>query len=149
MKSSEIWGELAKKKEVSSFNKAKAFESNISNGRKIFRLLLWLNEIEAVHGHIHNQKLAPKVKVLKVISAVCSFIYYFTDNIVWFSKIGFLSKHVPFTHRMLGYHVKWGKIKDQFSLIKTALELTIFIYIYNLRKKEDNHLWNQLNQMDE
>lgn len=48
MKSSEIYGEAVKRKEIESYNKIKTFESQISNGRKIFRLLLWLNEVEEI-----------------------------------------------------------------------------------------------------
>jgi len=54
MKTSPIYGDLVKQKKVESVVKAKTFESNISNGRKIFRLLLWLNEIEACHNVVHD-----------------------------------------------------------------------------------------------
>lgn len=103
MKTSPLYGEDAKNKKIPSVVRAKAFESNISNGRKIFRLLLWLNEIEAIHSHIHNTKMNLNVKVMKVISCICSFIYYFTDNIIWFAKIGYLSKFVPLSEKILGY----------------------------------------------
>ena len=52
------------------------------------------------------------VKVLKVISIVCSFIYYFTDNVVWLSKIGFISKYIPFSPLFFGKPWKWGHVKD-------------------------------------
>lgn len=84
------------------------------------------------------------LKVMKVISGICSFMYYFTDNIVWFSKIGFFDKHVPFIKRLLGKEWKWGKIKDMFSLLKTILELFIFIYSYKLKMVEDSLLFDKL-----
>ena len=109
----------------------------MSNGRKIFRLLLWLNEISEIHNIINSDKLTINLKILKTISACFSFIYYFTDNIVWLSKIGFLSKFVPLSKSILGKELKWGKIKDQFSLAKTMLELVVYIYTHYLKEKED------------
>lgn len=97
MRNSEEYAELVQGKKIDSFNKAKVFESQISNGRKIFRLFLWLNEISEIHSIIHSKKLSGPLKVLKAISACCSFTYYFTDNIVWLAKIGFVSKHIPFS----------------------------------------------------
>jgi hypothetical protein len=43
--STEYWDEFDK---LNSFKMAKVLESQISNGRKIFRLFLWLNEIEDI-----------------------------------------------------------------------------------------------------
>lgn len=128
MKSSEVYGKDARNKLIASVNKAKTLESNISNGRKIFRLFLWLNEIDGMHEIINNKKLHFNIKVLKIISSICSFIYYFTDNIVWLSKLDFVSPTVPF------FNKKWGRIKDRFSLCKTVMELIIFSYIYTLKK---------------
>lgn len=148
MKRSIIWGELVRNREVESFNKAKTFESNISNGRKIFRLFLWLNEIEEIHNHVHNTKMNTNIKFLRVISSICSFIYYFTDNIVWLAKIGYVNKMVPLLHLIFGYEIKWGTVKNQFSLGKTLFELVIFIYTYKLKGKEEAELWEKINQFD-
>ena len=71
-------------------------------------------------------------------------MYYFTDNIVWFSKIGFFEKFVPFSRHVFGYDVKWGNVKDLFSLSKTILELIIFVYMYKLKMKEDAALVEKL-----
>ena len=124
---------IAKKGEIPNFNRLKLFESQISNGRKIFRLFLWLNEIEVMRDILHSAKLTFNLKILKMISCICSFIYYFTDNIVWLSKIGFTDRFVPFSKRILGYPLKWGKIKDKFSLGKSILELVIYTYTYVLK----------------
>lgn len=89
------------------------------------------------------------LKVLKVISDCCSFMYYFTDNIVWFSKIGFLDKHVPLSKRLIGEEFKWGKIKDMFSFLKTVMELFIFCYCYKLKMTEENMLFEKLRQCND
>ena len=39
-------------KTIDSYNMAKKFESQISNGRKIFRLFLWLNEAHEIQNII-------------------------------------------------------------------------------------------------
>ena len=130
MKDSEEYKEILDK--VPSYKQAKIFENQISNGRKIFRLFLWLNELSEIHEIVHSTKLTIGLKIWKTISSICSFIYYFADNVVWLSKIGFLSKFLPFSKRF-GYFIEWSKIKDHFSLAKTLLEL--FIYIYSKLEK--------------
>ena len=132
--SAEYWDTYDK---LNSFKMAKVFESQISNGRKIFRLFLWLNEIEEIQNIINSEKLSINLKILKIISAICSFIYYFSDNLVWFSKIGYINKFVPFSKKLYGHQVKWSLIKDAFSLAKTMLELFIYIYTYLLKVHED------------
>lgn len=49
MKSSDVYGELVKAKKVRSVVKMKSMENNISQGRKIFRLLKFLDEFEELH----------------------------------------------------------------------------------------------------
>ena len=89
------------------------------------------------------------MKILKTNSAICSFIYYFADNIVWFSKIGFISKFVPFSPQVWGSELKWGKVKDLFSLLKTIFELWIYIYTLYLKFKEDAILMKKLDAFDD
>jgi len=95
MKHSNTYGK--NKDDYKSYTMCKVLENQISNGRKIFRLLLWLNEISEIHTILSSKKLTKNLKILKTLSATFSFIYYFTDNIVWFSKIGFFDKEVPFS----------------------------------------------------
>jgi len=52
-----MYGEDARAGKIASLKKVKNFESNISNGRKIFRLFLWLNEIDGMHEILNNTKL--------------------------------------------------------------------------------------------
>lgn len=114
--------------EIGSYKKAKKFENSISTGRKCFRLFLWINEMHQIIEIANSAKLTPFLKVMKTISCICSFIYYFSDNVIWFSKIGYLSNVVPFSKRFTatGDSIPWSIIKDNFSLAKTCLELFIF-----------------------
>ena len=115
MKESEEFGELVRMKKEPSVVKAKKLEGNISNGRKIFRLFLWLNEITLLEDILKSKKMPIKVKIGKTISTICSFFYYFSDNIVWLSNMGYWNP------KIFGY--KWKRIKDMFSLAKTILEV--------------------------
>jgi hypothetical protein len=57
MRSSEEYGKLTKERKVPSVNRMKNLESQISNGRKIFRLLLFLNEIKEFDDIVKDPKL--------------------------------------------------------------------------------------------
>ena len=132
MKDSELYGELVKQKKEPTVVRAKLLENNISNGRKIFRLFLWLNEITLLEETIKSKKLKTEVKFLKIISTICSFFYYLTDNIVWLANIGYMNSKI--------FSYRWKKIKDGFSLTKTILEVVISLYTVFLKKREERIL---------
>ena len=131
MRESAEYGKLVKEKKISSVNKAKKLESSISNGRKIFRLFLFLNESAELYELIKQSKFPLPLRVLKIVSTCCSFIYYFTDNIVYLSNMGFVEAFVPHTR------MKWKQIKNIFSFTKTILEIIISIYTIYEKKKEE------------
>ncbi len=102
--------------------RAKSIEDNISNGRKIFRFLLFLNEYSEMNEILKNKKHPIGLKILKFMSSICSHNYYLFDNIVWFTQIGILNKFIlP--------KFKWKKLKDIFSLWKTIFEIIISVYL--------------------
>lgn len=114
-------------KELISVQRAKSIEDNISNGRKIFRLLLFLNEFTELNNILKLKKSALTYKILKVLSSVCSFNYYLFDNIVWLSTIGIVNKFIlP--------QFKWKKLKNIFSLWKTILEVIISVYVVRVKQ---------------
>ena len=121
MRNSEDFKELVEQKKIQSVLNAKTFEKNISDGRKIFRLLLFINEMAEIDSLMKDKKMVLPLKSLKIVSAFCSFHYYLTDNIVWFANMGFISKF---------YYgdKKWKSLKNIFSLAKTILEIIISIY---------------------
>jgi hypothetical protein len=83
MRESEQYGEQVRKKQNASVNKAKKFESSISNGRKIFRLLLFLNEM-AEFNELIKSKSDFNMRFLKITSVCCSFIYpYLNKKLKW------------------------------------------------------------------
>ena len=126
-----------KEKKHPKVNKAKKFESSISNGRKIFRLLLWMNEMAEIN-ELMKEKVRTPMWVLKMISLICSFIYYLTDNIVYLASLDFVSHLVP------GTSTKWKQIKNRFSLTKTVLEVAIAIYQIVLKRRKEEQITKSL-----
>ena len=121
--------ELVKQKKMESVNRAKKLENNISNGRKIFRLLVWLNEISEIENLINNKKMNRLLRALKIVSMMCSTFYYIADNIVWLAGVGYMSP------KIFGY--KWKNLKNTSSLWKTVLELIISMYTVYLKKIQE------------
>lgn len=136
MRESQEYGKQVREKKNPHVNKIKRFESSISNGRKIFRLLLFINEFAELNELIKNKKMEKPMRILKIISTCCSFIYYLTDNIVYLSNLDFFSPFVPF----LSTKLKWKDIKNRFSLTKTILEVIISFYSVYLKRKTEAKL---------
>lgn len=128
---------MNRQKKVLSVVRAKSIEDNISSGRKIFRFLLFLNEFGVLNEIIKNKKMGAMLKFLKICSCICSFNYYFFDNIVWFTQIGILNKFII-------SNIKWKKLKDTFSLWKTIIEIIISIYVIRLRQKREKEILEEL-----
>jgi hypothetical protein len=137
MRESDVYGKLVQDRKVVSVNRWKTFENNISNGRKIFRLLLWLNEIGEFLHTIKDKRMQPKFKILKLTSLACSFFYYLIDNIVWFSNIGFVSKFFYGS-------TKWKQLKNLFSLTKTILEILLAVYNVYLKTHQEINIRKKL-----
>jgi hypothetical protein len=120
---------------------AKKLESSLSNGRKLFRLSLWLNELTELNELTKNPQRT-LMHVLKVLSTFCSFWYYLADNLVFFAKLDFLNDKVP------GTTLKFKRIKNLFSLLKTVLEILIAVYQVLLKSRKLNKLLHELGQWD-
>lgn len=131
MRDSDVYGKLTKERKVPSVNQLKNLETQISNGRKIFRLLLFLNEIKEFDDVVKDPKLQLPLKLLKMVSTICSFNYYLMDNLVWFSKMGFMTNTDPILN------FKYKNLKNVFSLAKTVLELVISLYNIVLKEREE------------
>ena len=82
-----------------------------------------------------------RMKILKIISTWCSFMYYLNDNIVWLANLGFVK------HEIAG--VRFKRIKNTFSLFKTILEVLISLITIAIKKKEENRLISKIEQFYE
>ena len=74
---------------------------------------------------IDNKSMNKILRVLKVMSTVCSFFYYMADNIVWLAGLDYMSPKI--------FNSKWKNIKNDFSLLKTILEVIISVYNISLK----------------
>ena len=137
MKNSIEFGDLVKQKKDLSVLRAKSIEENISNGRKIFRFLLFLNEYSEMNKILKNKKHPLGLKILKFLSAICSHNYYLFDNIVWFTQIGILNK-------LILSKIKWKRLKDSFSLWKTIFEVIISVYVVIIKTHKERLIFTQL-----
>lgn len=135
MRESTEYGAQVREKMNPHVNKVKKFESSLSNSRKVFRLLLFMNEMAEFQDLLKSQKFPIPMKVLKIISTICSFIYYLTDNIVYLANLDFVRPTVP---GMKGY--KWKQLKNMFSLTKTLMEIIIAIYQIHLKVEAENEI---------
>ena len=96
----------------------KRIERSLSEGRKIFRLFKWFDEIAAMIKRARKGvQDAWFREILFYLGSMSSFGYYLLDNIVWFSSIKVISKYIA-------YNIKWKKAKDLFSLLRCMIEIT-------------------------
>ena len=105
----------------------------------MFRLLLFMNEMAELNTIISSKKFEGRVRIVKIISTICSFIYYLTDNIVYLANLDFLPSTVPGFPKM-----KWKQIKNFFSLIKTFLEIISAISQNYLKQEKEKGLVKKL-----
>lgn len=85
MENSELYRNDILKDKILSVRRAKSIEDSLSNGRKIFRFLLFLNEFTELNEILRNNKMKIGLKLLKIVSSLSSFFYYLFDNLVWFA----------------------------------------------------------------
>ena len=141
MKESPVYGADVREHRNLSATKAKELEASLSSGRKIFRLFLWLNELSELNDLLNAENFS-KEKVLKMMSILCSFFYYITDNIVFLSKLDFVSPFVPGTSQF-----KWKRIRNFFSFLKTVFESVIALYRLYLAKRQEQECDARLSQL--
>lgn len=64
---------------------------NISQGRKIFKFMKFLEPIRKIHEHrILKSKKAPILRGFQLFTLASSFLLYITDNMVWFANMGII-----------------------------------------------------------
>jgi len=110
-----------------SYLRCKRIQSNLSSGRKVFRLLKFSDELSSIIKYARShQKKSVFQDVLFYTSGVCSFFYYLFDNIIWLSY----KKYKPLS-----------RIKDLFSMARCIIETWKSLHeIANDLKKEEKIL---------
>lgn len=101
----------------------KQIEKSMSNGRKIFRLMKFIEDFRDLLYYIVAKKI-DYYAVSNAIISLFSLFYHFLDNLVLLSNLGILD------HFDDG---NWKTGKDFFSLLKSSINfITLFHKLYNL-----------------
>lgn len=102
-------------------------KESISSARKVFRLLRFLDEVKGMSRILRTSKPMP-FKVISILTYSFSFMYYLSDNFLWFISVLTTSKAVdPNLEK---------RIKDRknlFSLLRIIFYLIILVYSMVLR----------------
>lgn len=106
-----------------SMRNAKNIKKAMSQGRKIFRLFLFMDEIVNADSHFQRLNRPNALIILQCINDFFSFWYYVTDNIVWFASIGLIGKYI------VRLQVKWKAIKDSISLVRNVIDVVMCVVI--------------------
>lgn len=106
-----------------SMRNAKNIKKAMSQGRKIFRLFKFMDEIANADAHFQRIHRPTTLLILQCINDFFSFWYYVTDNIVWFASIGLIGKYI------VRLQIKWKAIKDSISLVRNVIDVVMCILI--------------------
>jgi hypothetical protein len=103
-----------------------AFEKNISDARKGFRLFKWIDE----YGKIRKIVTAPSRtlsasywKLVPVTMRMCAFGYYLVDNFIWFSQITQGARYGRRDKNAAQLIIRMKRYKNNFSLWRTVIAL--------------------------
>lgn len=109
-----------------SMRNAKSIKRAMSQGRKIFRLFKFMDEIANADAHFQRIQRIHRpnpLLILQCINDFFSFWYYVTDNIVWFASIGLIGKYI------VRLQIKWKVIKDSISLVRNLIDVLMCLLI--------------------
>ena len=103
-----------------------AFEDNISDARKGFRLFKWIDE----YGKIRKIVLAPSRtltqaywKVVPILMRLCACGYYLVDNALWVATITQGARYGKRNKKADQYMKDLKRFKNNFSLWRTIIAL--------------------------
>ncbi|KAL4512044.1 hypothetical protein ABPG72_005046 [Tetrahymena utriculariae] len=120
---------------------AKMIRDSMKNGRKIFKFLKFIGEINNFSKVVNSGKpIALKATVL--LCVICRFFYYILDNILWAISIGNLSEIFS---RDLSKKVK--SIKDSFLLTKSFLKISEACYVFVFKRNKEQAILQKLSDI--
>ena len=104
---------------------------NISQGRKIFKFLKFLEPVRKIHEELVLKRDRPALlKGLSIATLAFSFMLYGTDNMVWFANMGIIepeSRLAGIGGRTLP-RVSWTTVKDIVALFKNIIEIVKYFF---------------------
>lgn len=118
----------------------KRIEKSMSNGRKIFRFLKFVEDLKKFINLTYDSSFDSKT-VLKAFIALTGCFYHFLDNLVWASNMGMIN-------RVFSGDINWKTSKNFFSIIRTLIKLySAFMEFkncyYNSWIKNDSEIINE------
>ena len=99
---------------------SKILQDSMRNGRKVFRLLRWIEEIGSIEKNL--KKATGLISTLKFMRHLIGIFYYVSDNLVWIAEAGVTNRFVS------EISWKWESIRNLLSfryfllMIITALK---------------------------
>ena len=111
-----------------SLKNAKSIERSMSNGRKLFRVLMFVDEYANIEKIVKTSNLYNGDVALKLLSHCASFVFYILDNLVWAADIGIINKFI------YNANIKWKITKDLASLTRCICEL--ILSFFNIRETQ-------------
>ena len=106
-------------------------QDSVKTGRKVFRLLRWIEEIGSIDKNL--RKATELISVLKFLRHLIGIFYYICDNLVWVAEAGVTHKYIS------GMSWKWENTKNILSLIRYFLLMIITV----LKAKKYNRMEEQ------
>lgn len=118
----------------------KRIEKSMSNGRKIFRFLKFVEDLKKFYSYLLDSSF-DAITILKVFTTLSACFYHFLDNLVWASNVGMIN-------RIISGDLGWKTSKNFFSLTKTLIKLVTSLInfkhcYYNSWMNEENEIKNE------
>ena len=104
-----------------SLKNAKNIEKSMKNGRKLMRVLMFLDELSAIEKLLKTYRFWDIVSVLQLLSNVAGTVFYLLDNLVWCSDIGIINQTI---HAL---NFKWKNTKDIAACTRATLQVIISV----------------------
>lgn len=122
---------------------------SISQGRKIFKFLKFLEPLRKMHEHGILKKGKPTlIRYLSKMILTSAFFLYVADNMVWFANMGLIPPRSRFSGiiglnlistRLFQGHYEWRIVKDVAALWKNIFELVKYLFdaLRNFKRQHD------------
>lgn len=113
----------------------KKMEKSISNGRKIFRFLKFIEDFKKIIKYFHSKDFNNKT-IINMIISLFSMFYHILENLELLSNLGVLKRNIT-------DELNWREGKNFFSLLKSVVKLVFFLnelmnFMKEAKEKDEN-----------
>ncbi|CAD8109500.1 unnamed protein product [Paramecium sonneborni] len=133
--------QLVSQNDLKCFVVAEKFKDSISQSRKIFRLLFFLDEIKGIQRLLKQNK--PLLfKILAISGHYSSFMYYVSDNFLWIIAILAQSKVLQ-----KEIEARWKQRKNSFSQMRIIINILRLIILIIFRENKENRILLEMSKI--